>query len=39
MPLNRHFYVYDLPRPLDANNADLQRPEREIAVPVVEITP
>ena len=31
IPLNRHFYVYEPPRPLDAIKSDLQELEREIA--------
>ena len=31
IPLNRHFYVYEPPRPLDAIKSDLQQLEREIA--------
>ena len=31
IPLNRHFYVYEPPRPLDAIKSDLQALEREIA--------
>ena len=31
IPLNRHFYVYEPPRPLDEIEADLQALEREIA--------
>ena len=33
IPLNRHFYVYEPPRPLDAIKSDLQQLEREIARP------
>ncbi len=31
IPLNRHFYVYEPPRPLDAIKSDLQQLEQEIA--------
>ncbi len=31
IPLNRHFYVYEPPRPLEENEADIQSLEREIA--------
>ena len=36
--LNRHFYVYEPPRPLDAIKSDLQQLEREIAGLLVEVT-
>ncbi len=38
IPLNRHFYVYEPPRPLDEIEADLQTLEREIAVLLGEVT-
>ena len=38
IPLNRHFYVYEPPRPLDAIKADLQELEREIAGLLAEVT-
>ena len=31
IPLNRHFYVYEPPRPLEEIRSDLQALEREIA--------
>ena len=31
IPLNRHFYVYEPPRPLEEIESDLQALEREIA--------
>ena len=31
IPINRHFYVYNPPRPLDQIEADITRLEREIA--------
>ena len=31
IPLNRHFYVYEPPRPLEEIEADLQALEQEIA--------
>lgn len=30
IPLNRHFYVYEPPRPLDEIEADIKRLEAEI---------
>ena len=38
IPLNRHFYVYEPPRPLDEIEADLQGLEREIAYLLSEVT-
>ena len=38
IPLNRHFYVYEPPRPLDAIKSDLQQLEREIAGLLAEVT-
>ena len=38
IPLNRHFYVYEPPRPLNAIKADLQALEREIAALLSEVT-
>ncbi|MYB83349.1 MAG: SAM-dependent DNA methyltransferase [Chloroflexi bacterium] len=38
IPLNRHFYVYEPPRPLDEIEADLQALEREIAGLLSEVT-
>ena len=38
IPLNRHFYVYEPPRPLDAIKSDLQALEREIAGLLAEVT-
>ena len=31
IPINRHFYVYKAPRPLDQIEADITRLEEEIA--------
>ena len=31
IPINRHFYVYKLPRPLDEIEADITQLEGEIA--------
>jgi type I restriction enzyme M protein len=31
IPINRHFYVYKPPRPLDEIEADIKTLEREIA--------
>ena len=38
IPLNRHFYVYEQPRPLDAIKSDLRELEREIAALLSEVT-
>ena len=38
IPLNRHFYVYEPPRPLDAIKSDLQQLEQEIAGLLAEVT-
>ncbi|MCY3923002.1 MAG: class I SAM-dependent DNA methyltransferase [Chloroflexi bacterium] len=38
IPLNRHFYVYEPPRPLDEIKSDLQGLEREIAGLLAEVT-
>ena len=38
IPLNRHFYVYEPPRPLDAIKSDLQQLEREIAGLLADVT-
>ena len=38
IPLNRLFYVYEPPRPLDEIEADLQALEREIASLLSEVT-
>ena len=38
IPLNRHFYVYEPPRPLDAIKSDLQALESEIAKLLAEVT-
>ena len=38
VPLNRYFYVYVPPRPLNAIKADLQEQEREIAGLLAEVT-
>ena len=38
IPLNRHFYVYEPPRPLDEIEADLQALEREITHLLAEVT-
>ena len=38
IPLNRHFYVYEPPRPLDEIEADLQALECEIASLLSEVT-
>ena len=38
IPLNRHFYVYEPPRPLDVIRDDLQKLEREIAALLAEVT-
>lgn len=38
IPLNRHFYVYEPPRPLDEIKSDLQELEREIAGLLAEVT-
>ena len=38
IPLNRHFYVYEPPRPLEEIESDLQTLEREIAELLAEVT-
>ena len=38
IPLNRHFYVYEPPRPLDEIEADLQTLENEITTMLAEVT-
>ncbi len=38
IPLNRHFYLYEPPRPLGVIKADLQELEREIAGLLSEVT-
>ena len=38
IPLNRHFYVYEPPRPLEEIEADLQKLERDITVLLSEVT-
>ncbi len=38
IPLNRHFYVYEPPRPLEEIDADLQKLEHEIVGLLAEIT-
>ena len=38
IPLNRHFYVYEPPRPLDAIKADLQKLEQDISGLLAEVT-
>ncbi len=38
IPLNRHFYVYEPPRPLEAIEADLRTLETEIAQRLAEVT-
>ena len=38
IPLNRHFYVYEPPRPLEAIEADLRTLETEIAQLLAEVT-
>ena len=38
IPLNRHFYVYEPPRPLDEIEADLQTLENEITAMLAEVT-
>ena len=38
IPLNRHFYVYEPPRPLDAIKADLRKLEHEITGLLAEVT-
>ena len=38
IPLDRHFYVYEPPRPLGEIENDLQTLEREIASLLAEIT-
>ena len=38
IPFNRHFYVYEPPRPLDAIQADLQTLEHEITTMLAEVT-
>ena len=38
IPLNRHFYVYEPPRPLDEIEMDLKALEQEIAELLSEVT-
>ena len=38
IPFNRHFYVYEPPRPLDVIQADLQTLEHEITTMLAEVT-
>ena len=38
IPFNRHFYVYEPPRPLEAIEADLKTLESEIAELLAEVT-
>lgn len=38
IPLNRHFYVYEPPRPLEAIEADLKTLEAEIGQLLAEVT-
>ncbi len=38
IPLNRHFYVYEPPRPIDAIKSELEELEREIAGLLAEVT-
>ena len=38
IPLNRHFYVYEPPRPLEEIRSELQVLEREVAVLLAEVT-
>ena len=38
IPFNRHFYVYEPPRPLEEIDADLQQLEHEIVGLLVEVT-
>ena len=38
IPLNRYFYVYEPPRPLDEIEADLEELEREISSLLSEVT-
>ena len=38
IPLNRHFYIYEPPRPLDVIEADLKTLETEIAQLLAEVT-
>ena len=38
IPLNRHFYVYEPPRPLEEIEADLQGLEREIVELLSQVT-
>ena len=38
IPLNRHFYVYEPPRPLEEIETDLRALEREIADLLAEVT-
>ena len=38
IPLNRHFYVYEPPRPLEEIDADLQALEHEIVTLLAEVT-
>ncbi len=38
IPFNRHFYVYEPPRPLEEIDADLQELEHEIVGLLAEVT-
>ena len=38
IPLNRHFYVYEPPRPLEKIESDLRGLERDIADLLAEVT-
>jgi len=38
IPLNRHFYVYEPPRPLEVIEADLKTLESEIGQLLAEVT-
>ena len=38
IPLNRHFYVYEPPRPLEEIETDLRTLEREITELLAEVT-
>ena len=38
IPLNRHFYVYEPPRPLESIEADLKTLETEIGQLLAEVT-
>ena len=38
IPFNRHFYVYEPPRPLDDIRSDLQALEQQITTMLAEVT-